>query len=245
MTFRAIRILLVALILAAGAGSAAARNRTVEMGCIEFPPVFFTNSQGKAEGYLIDLAEMVMAKAGYGLNARSFPTKRMAKELVDGGIDLWIGLSTLPQFKDTTLIGASEVARISLRAYTVGGKTPITKKEDLIGKSVLIIRGFSYGGWITFIKDPANQVRYMEIDSHDAGFRMLKAGRADYFLDYRSPAENALKSLTVPDLAFNEISAFGAYFVVSKKAPDAEKLLADMEAAYAELVKEGKWTPPE
>lgn len=217
---------------------------TVKIGYIEFPPVFSTQN-GKPEGYLIDLADMVLTRAGYQWTAQSFPTKRMVQELVDGGIHLWIGLSTLPQFRDKTLIGSSKVAEISLRAYTVGKKPPIVKKEDLSGKSVLIIRGYSYGGWINYIKEPANKVQYIETDDHVSGFRMLEGGRADYFLNYRSPAENALKKVTIQNLAFNDVSSFGAYFVVSKKAPKAEEFLKNMETAYKELVKEGKWTPPE
>ena len=43
----------------------------VEIGYIEFPPVFFTDSQGKPGGFLIDLADQVLTKAGYQWNATS------------------------------------------------------------------------------------------------------------------------------------------------------------------------------
>ncbi len=234
----------VSLFLLVGAGLASAA-KTVEIGYIEFPPVFSTNAQGEAEGFLIDLADQVLTRAGYEWSARSFPTKRMAKELAEGGIDLWIGLSTLPEFKDTTLIGKHKVAQISLRAYVIGEKPPIASKEDLSGKNVLIMRGYSYGGWVNFIKDPASKVKFTETDSHETAFKMLKAGRADYLLDYRGPSEKALKAVDVPNLNFNEISSFGAYFVVSQKTPDAQKLLDDMETAYEALLKEGIVKAPE
>jgi polar amino acid transport system substrate-binding protein len=238
-------VILLAVFCLGWANQGFPENRIVKMGYIEFPPVFFTNDRGKPEGFLIDLAEMVLSKAGYELSARALPTKRMAKELAAGKIHLWIGLATLPQFEGTTYIGRSEVARNRLRAYYAGATRSIRNKTDLSGRSVLIMRGYSYGGWIHFIKDPANNVRYIETDGHIEGFRMLKAGRAEYFLNYRSPAETALKSLSFSDLSFSEISSFGTYFVVSKKAPGAKTLLRNMESAYRALVQSGRWNPPE
>ncbi|MDM8516347.1 transporter substrate-binding domain-containing protein [Desulfobacterales bacterium HSG16] len=210
---------------------------TVKLGYIEFPPLFSTDENGKSAGILIDLADKVLTRAGYQWQAESFPTKRMIQKLIDGEIHLWIGLSTIPAFENTTYIGKSKIMEISLRAYSLGKKPLIGKKEDLNGKSLLIMRGYSYGGLIKYIEDRANGVNYTKTDNHVAGFKMLQAGHADYFLDYRMPSETALKEVKIPDLTYSEISSFAVYFVVSQKAPDAKKLLEDLENAYKNMRK--------
>ena len=207
----------------------------IRMGYIEFPPVFSTNADGKAVGYLIDLTNKVALKAGYQVEAQSFPTKRMAKMIADGGLDLWVGLATLPEFEGTTYIGESAVATIELHAYTIGKQDPIFNKEDLIGKNILIMRAYSYGGLVGYIKDPKNRIHYMEVDSHTQGLNMLKAGRSDYFLGYRGPVSRVLEKIKVHNLQSNVISSLKAYFVVSKKSPFGKKLLIDLEEAYKQV----------
>ncbi|WLQ12807.1 transporter substrate-binding domain-containing protein [Hahella aquimaris] len=221
-----------------------AENKEVVIGYIEFPPVFFTNEEGKPEGYLIDLARMLMEKRHYSWRAVSRPTRRMAIELADGKIDLWIGLSTLPEFTGTTLVGDSIVARIELNAYWQGDKKTINHIEDLVGESVVLLHGFSYGGAIRFLRDPVNRIRDCSAFNHAQAIGMLKVKRCDYLLNYDGPMRLELKKQPVQDLRRKRLSSLDARFVVSKKRDHAAKLLNDLESALNELVAEGKWFLP-
>ncbi len=225
--------LLLFLTVPAGAGPA------VKVGYVEFPPVFYTDSTGNPRGTLIELMGKVMKEAGYAWDAASYPTERMAKYLARGEIHLWVGSPSLPAFKGTTLVGATELMKIVMRSYFINDTSPIRARADLRGKKVIILNGYGYGGWINFIKEPANKVSYSETNTHESAFRMLKAGRADYLLDYKRPSDKVLRKIPVPGLAHSDITAFGVHFVVSKKAPAAGKLLENLENAYNRLVGEG------
>lgn len=228
-----------------GSGYITPEKQVLKIGYIEFPPVFFTNENGEPEGNLISLAGKVLPRAGYDWTASSYPTKRMVKMIITGELDLWIGLSTLPPFQDTTYIGESTVTTIELNAYRVGNKENITSKGDLVGKDIIIMRGYSYGGWINFIKDSNNNINFIEIDNHKQGLLMIQANRADYFLDYTGPINNELKNIEIPNLSSNRISAFEARFVVSRKTKNGAKVLENLERAYKSLVSEGKLPPSE
>lgn len=212
----------------------------INVAYIEFPPVFSTNSNNQAEGFLIDLTKAVMKKIGYEPEFASFPTKRMISNIVSGESVLWVGAAAIPDFKDNTYVGDNVVAKIDLRAYTIGKKDPVTKKEDLNGKSVIIMDGYGYGGWVDYIKDPKNGVKIEKTNSHESALKMLQSGRGDYLLDYKQAVESTLKVLTIKNIEFNDVSSIEAKFVVSKKFPKAEELLKKLEAAYIELKKEGK-----
>jgi len=216
-----------------------AAQQPVRLAYIEFTPIFSTSPAGKPVGILIDLADKVLTESGYQWKATSYPTNRMISQIVSGDEQLWIGLSTIPEFKDAALVGKTKIMDITLVAYTIGDKAKILKKEDLTGKSVIILRGYSYGGWADYIKSAAGKVTFSEIDDHAIGFKMLSIGRADYFLDYQGPAEKVLAGAVPDNLKKSVISSFGVYFVVSKKAPEAEKLLSDLEATFARLKKAG------
>lgn len=47
-----------------------------------------------------------------------------------------------------------------------------------------------------------------------------------------------------PELRFNEISAMGLKFVVSKKTPDAHNILNRLEKAYLQLIEDGEIHKP-
>ncbi len=48
-------------------------TKKLRLGYIEFPPYTFTNSSGKPDGILIDLAYKVFPKAGYEWAALPYP----------------------------------------------------------------------------------------------------------------------------------------------------------------------------
>lgn len=240
------RLLLVGILITLNLSANDAVNdeaNTIALGYIEFPPVFSTNSQGKAEGMLIDLAALVLSRAGYQWKTYSFPTKRMADSIARGQLDLWIGLSTLPEFESTTLVGKSTVATIELNSYWLGDLPPIKTKEDLRDKRVITMHGFSYGGWASYIHDPENKITECRAFTHEQAVNMLKYKRCTYLLNYTGPMQKQLAVINVPDLEKYRISALDARFVVSKKYKHAEQLLQNLEKAYEDVVAEGLWPP--
>ena len=242
-----IHVLLLTVILASLSLNANAddANHTQEiaLGYIEFPPVFSTDEEGNPKGLLIELAKMVIPKAGYKWTAHSRPTKRMANDIVTGDLDLWIGLATLPEFEGTTLIGKPIVSTIELNSYWLGDKPAIQKKEDLSGKRVITLHGYSYGGWITYIQNPENNVTECRSFSHEQAVNMLKYDRCDYLLNYAGPMKNMLQLIPIETLNQTRISALEARFVVSKKTNNAQRLLELLVKSYYELVDEGRWPP--
>ncbi len=214
--------------------------KTIRMGHIESPPYYFKNKDGKSEGLVINILDKVIKRAGYEWTAASYSVHQIINLLDSGQIHLWVGLSTLPEFQSTTLIGDTEIGKVTLNAYWIGDKPAITKKEDLCGKSVIILKEYSYGGWGGFIKTPANNIRYNELYIRDPAFDILKNGRADYLLEYEVPAKKRLENISIPNLRFSPASTFSLKFVVSQRTPKAREVLNRLEKAYDDLLKEGK-----
>jgi polar amino acid transport system substrate-binding protein len=222
----------------------AAERQTIRMGYIEFTPVFYTDADGVPQGLLVDLARKVVPAAGYQLELESLPVKRMANSLIKGDIDLWAGLKTLEGFEGNTFAGESILLQICLNAYALGEVPAISKKSDLNQKMIIGLRGFSYGGWVTYLKDPNNEIDFIEVGSHESALKVLerinKTGTKCYLLDYEQPVNKALRTYPVKDLRENPINCLDAYFVVSKKTPHARTVLDRLESTYKELKKRGK-----
>jgi polar amino acid transport system substrate-binding protein len=231
--------------LVSGVLAAPAFAQTLKIGYVEFPPMTYTDRNGQPAGYVMDIALKSLEKAGFEWTAVSLPAKRLAKSLAAGNIQVWLGLATLPQFKGTTHVGKTVVEQLILRAYTIGSKPPVRKRRDLLGKTLLILRGYSYGGWITFIKDPANKIQHLEFDSHAGAFKRLeKLSRRIpeiYLLDYKHPSETVLKKLDLPGIRFNQISSLDMHFVVTRKMDGAKAVLDRIENAFQQLSASGSF----
>ena len=219
--------------------TAAAGAKCLRMVYIEAPPFYYTDQDGRPQGFLYTLAKQVSEKAGYELYAVSYPAKRMAQKLINGEADLWLGATSIPLFKDNTVIGSEEIFQVRLNIYYRDEKEALSKTEDFSGKSLIVMRGYSYGGLINYIKAPENKVTYYETDSHESAFKMLKSGRADYLLDYATPAQRILKTLLIPNLKSARFSSVSLKFVVSKKVDNAADLLNQLEDAYRSLLASG------
>ena len=92
------------LLFFCAAAAPATPAQTLHLGYVEFEPVTYTDSQGKPAGLLLEASAKIIEKAGFDWTAQSLPAKRMARMIAKGHLHLWVGLSTLPEFKGTTLV---------------------------------------------------------------------------------------------------------------------------------------------
>ena len=213
----------------------------INVGYIEFPPAYYTDTNGKARGYLMEKVEKILKESDLNWHSQAYPTKRMVSLLVEGKIDLWVGLSTLPKFKNATLVSETLIDNIELRAYRRNEQSDIRAQSDLINTRLAIIRGHSYGGWVKFIKNKVNNINYIETNSSKSAFKLLEKGRVDYVLEYKGPSVQFLQTHTIPNLTYNTVSSFAVKFVVSKKSQNASELLHALESAYHRLASQGSF----
>ncbi|MFL0810112.1 MAG: transporter substrate-binding domain-containing protein [Agarilytica sp.] len=202
---------------------------------IEFAPVTYTNEEGAPDGYLIQTMFDVLKEAGYDWSIRPLPTNRMILNMAQGGLDLWIGASTINQLNEHVVAGKEPITEIHFRAYYFGNSGPYLRKEDLLGKRVIMMRGYSYNGWTKFIKDPKNGIQYFESDSHLQALNTLYLGRGDVLLDYERPINTALSRTSISNIKSNDVFSQSLYFLVSKKTPNAEQLVQTLDQAFIRL----------
>ncbi len=212
----------------------------LRMGYIEFPPHYYTDENGAAGGLLIDLIKSLARQSGYTVAFHSYPANRLVQYLVEGKLDLFIGLSSLPQFVEATFISDVVVGKLFMRVYSLTPLPDESHKEDLAGSRVLIIRGYSYGDWLRYIKDPINNVDIRIADTHLQALNMINQRPIDYLLDYKLPIIHAAQNTDVPDLFFNDIDSYPLHIIISKKSPNGEKALKALQNAYRVLFPKGE-----
>lgn len=206
----------------------------VKVGCVEFPPLTYTDSAGRPAGKAIDLITAILTRAGMDFEIKCYPGARLMSSLRDGSAHVAM-LIRHPDILDSVLYGSQPMAYLQLDAYRLTPTRPLAGIRNSRGKSVILLRGYGYGGWIDFFKDPANGLKLSYADSRAAAFKMLSSGHGDYLIDYADPASLALGQSSVPGLQIETLTRLESYFLVSKDAPDAANLLRRIESIFTEM----------
>ena len=192
------------------------------------------NDAGHAETPMKRVAEALMTRAGVPWHAVPYPARRLFDNLNKGITDFSI-LVRASSLKDSCIFSRKPIYSTSLNIYYLGEKPPIRSREDLAGKSLFTIRGYSYAGLRQFIRDPANRVMNEIAGTHKAAFAMLKNDRADYLMDYASAADDILSENPMPGIRSTSIDQLDIFLVLSKSYPDAEEFMAELETIAAGL----------
>lgn len=195
------------------------------------PSVWTTRmaANGEPDNPLFHLADKLFSSLDIRWHARSYPAPRMFKYLQQGEAQFSMLVRT-GQLQDCCLYSRKPVATAEIWIYGIGDQPRLRTQAELAGKSVITVHGYSYGGLVEFLADPANRVRNNVAQSHEAAVRMLVNRRADYLIDYRGPASEVLGMTPVPGLWGQVLSRQEIFLVLSRGYPDAERLMARLEA---------------
>lgn len=216
---------------------------TVKVGYFEYPGLTYTDTNGKPAGFVNEITMKTLEQAGIKYSIVSYPAARFFDDLSNGKIDLFNGLSSIEVVKKSTLSSSINLFPLNMRVYSLPGNKKITKKEDLRGHSVILVRGFTYKDWGYWIRDNASGVTFYETETHEAAFEMLKRGRATYLLNYKYIDSECLKKVKIPNLVVTTPpgeSQWYCSFNIHKNTPHAKRILERLEKSYLQLIKEGQ-----
>lgn len=192
------------------------------------------DKHGVANNPLLRVTEELFKRARIDMESRAYPAARMFRNLKKGLANFSI-LVHSPSLDSCCLIGKTRVSTTELRIYYKKGVEAITLIEDLAGKTIITVRGYSYGPLKSFIADPNNKVSTSPSISHTSAFTMLSKGRAKYLLDYKQPSIEVLTQNPIGDIQFKTLDTIDFYLVLSRDYPNAPQVLLKLENIIKEM----------
>jgi len=233
-------LILITLLWLPVAHTAEARQR-IHVGYYEFPPYSYTDAQGQPSGSGLELTARLLEQAGYQVEFRSYPGARLYSGLQDGSVQIWPGAPGKTELAEHTLEGRHLLGEITLNLYFRPDTPPPRLPDDLHGRGVILITGYSYWQDVNqWLEDPARQITRHRTSSHTSALEMLERRRGDYLLDYQAPVEQAKRALAMGDLPFVEVQRLPLRLIFSRHAPNAERLRDDLDRVYQQLKDAGE-----
>ncbi|WP_186443167.1 substrate-binding periplasmic protein [Desulfobotulus alkaliphilus] len=205
----------------------------LHVGILDLPPLYEVGADGKPGGVLLEFLTRILDQAGYSYDMAVYPPRRLYWNIAEGRCHVFLGVKNVPELEGRVLYSKKKITDIDMRAYVLGERKLPEKNEDLYGSRVIVIRGYSYGGFINDLRNPDNGVELMEASDHIHAFRQLAAGRGDYLLDYRRAAENAIRVMAMEEeVRSTSLELIGVFLKVSKQVEGADILMQRLEAAW-------------
>ncbi len=227
-------MLLIISLFSAFSANAQARQ-LITVGYYEFPPASYTDSANQPSGYILELGRTLLTHAGYDVAFKALPSARLYSDLISGNIDLWLGAPNKTELAGHTLESTKTLGEITLAVYYHPESKPPRLPDDLKGKKIILIGGYSYWHPISdWLADSALNLKVTRTSRHTSAIAMLLRKRGDYLFDYLDPVRDAQQKLGLDELSLPNIilHSVPATFIVSKRAPNAEKILADLELQF-------------
>ncbi|MBK1851630.1 transporter substrate-binding domain-containing protein [Marinobacter sp. 1-4A] len=217
-------------------------GNAVRIGYTEFPPIEYQNEQGQPAGYFIELTRKVVEEAGYEPEFIYLPISRAYLYLKSGAIDLFPGLSGVPVLQGEVLESWVNVYPVKLYAWHLEDSTPLTHFDQLEGKTVIVINGYTYGGLLSWL-EKSDRIRLTEAPNNRAALEMLRLKRGDYVLDYLEPAEEILRQQPTHRIRGSELRSRYSAWLYSLASPRASLLREELDDAYLRLLSRGEVAP--
>ncbi len=213
-------------------------KQTITLGYTDFKPAYYRNDSEQPEGYIIDLARKVIISAGYNIDFKYYPIKRLRQNLVEGDIDLWITVKEGMPEKEVLI--SPPITTVSFNAYTFDKDLKVTSKDMLKGKKVILLLGYHYAHWINYIENPENNISVNRLATHTHALEVLKA-RGGILLSYERPMSATFSTIGRPENLYHfPLKTIEVYFIFSRKTPNVETVMDNILTHYSKLLSEDK-----
>ncbi len=220
--------------LAVAVESTAAPN-TLRIAYVEFPPYTYQDGEGNPAGVFIEVTRKVVKEAGYQPEFVYLPISRTYLYLINGKIDVWVGVTHVPRLFGEVLESGITPVPVQLSAWYRSDTPVLENFEQLRGKTVIVMAGYTYGGLIDWL-NAADDIDITEAPNHRSAIDMLKRKRGDYLLDYQEPVRQILTQPSDDIIRETSVRTRRTAWVFSLANPEAAVLQQKFDSAYLRLL---------
>lgn len=221
----------------------ASEDRVLRIGYVEFPPLEYQDGNRRAAGSFIELTRKVAAEAGYQVEFVYLPISRTYFYLKNGVIDLWPGLTEVPELQGYVLESAVTPIPVKLSAWSLRDTPPVTRFETFNEQILILISGYTYGGLVDYLEQSDN-IRVSYAPNHLAALYMLERNRGHYLLDYQFPIREVMADYDIEGLREHPLRTRYTAWLFSRQSPGAERIRRRFDDAYRRLAERNEVPPP-
>ena len=187
---------------------------------------------------LVPYAKELFKRAGIEFSAKAYPAKRLFKNMASGKLNFSM-LVKAPILSECCLFSKKPIVSFPIKAFYRYGNPPIKSKEDLLGKNLAMIHGYTYGKLRKFVENNEIKSRIRSATDHrDLLMLLINRDVKEYAIDYAPVAEEVIRENPVlpnPRIQSDTIFMIHTYLTLAKSYPNAEEIMEKLERTAATL----------
>ncbi|MCL1144753.1 transporter substrate-binding domain-containing protein [Shewanella marinintestina] len=161
-----------------------------------------TSNHQASSGIISDVISLLATKKPFKIVPHVMPFKRYNHEIKAKTYTKWISYGS-PAWRDNKQV-LTQNKRLSKQALFSVNHTLVqlnsdrntySNAEDLFGKTVILLKGFSYPGLTTFIEN--DQIKKVEARSHQSALQALINKRGEVFIEMENRIRYAIKQHSI------------------------------------------------
>ncbi len=203
---------------------------TLQWGFVHFPPLIYRDTDGTYKGDLEVLMSGVSLYSGIAFTPMEFPNIRAIFNLNQQKVNFAIGVKTLVNEENNFFISAFPIAKMQLRALWRKDSSPIKTIDDLAGKKLVLLNGYTYGGLRTTFEQLS--ASFMDVEHHNRAIAAVKFNRADYALVYKTASEYSIAIDGQAEFEHATLGEVELYFILDRNVPQAKQIMKQLETGY-------------
>jgi ABC-type amino acid transport substrate-binding protein len=128
------------------------------------------------------------------------------------------------------VFSAFPVAKMQLIIVWRKGTKGVSSIDDLEGKRLVLLAGYTYAGLRTKFEKIAKSA--IDVETHDRAIGALKLKRGNYALLYKTASTYSIALSGQADFESQVVSEVDLYFTLNKIVPDTERFMQRLEAGF-------------
>ncbi len=189
----------------------------------------------------VPYVQELFKRAGLPIAIRAYPPKRVFRNVASGKSQFSL-LVKAPALMDCCIFSKKPITSIAIKAFYRKGNAPILSKDDLLGKKIAMVHGYSYGKLRQYIEGHENKTKIRSARDHgDVMFGILSRNKEEYAIDYGPVAKEVLRELPrlkhLPAVSIEENTLFeiDVFLILLKSYPNAQALMSRLEDISATI----------
>ena len=220
-------------------GSSSAKQEIVEpvrIGAYNFAPMSYLKD-GIPSGSNVELERELMAEAGLSYSHLFMHANRIYAEIArkESLIDIWLSIGVEKVLRLGTAVEPSTFGKLQLDLMALAGTEP-PKFDQFQSRALITILGLNYDGMLGQLKRRLPNMVVLAAPGQRQAYRMLKAGRAPYLLNYHASGLLIANEIGIGNMVTTSIADWQYNIYVSNNTPHADLLLKRLEAASQRIL---------
>lgn len=201
-----------------------------KMGVPFFPPYAFFDVDGKLTGLWFEQLDPVFQRAGIEYKPVNVAISRFYSSIATGKVQL----SALPKGMpgmENVIMSDAPFANFDLRVFWLDSTTSIESLNELAGKKVVLIKGYSYGGEVEAALPIAVREQFQVVDNQAVAIKKLVLKEADYAVGYWAMMSYLQKNFPSLQISNQKVAEIPIYFAVHKSSDNATDIMQKFNGA--------------